>query len=47
MISTPKDELGCSNSHYGAAKALFELQRFLIVTHCHDRPDTRLHHTST
>jgi hypothetical protein len=36
MISTPKDELGCPKVHYGAAKARLELQRFQIVSDCHD-----------
>jgi hypothetical protein len=28
-------------THYGAAKARFEPQRFLIITFCHDRHDAR------
>ena len=43
MISTPKDELGCSKVHYGAAKARFETSRPQILSDHH----VRHHHTAS
>jgi hypothetical protein len=43
MMTTPKDELGCSKVHYGAGQALFLLSNSEIVSDCHDHPRTTPH----